>query len=859
MPKEPTQTQRRLTLLQREVGLPRQMIVTTVIMLALVALVSFLNVPNPNMILIAGLVLCSALYGYGGGVVAAAIMLLYTLYFFSVDHSFVQFTSEGMQKVFVSLVGIAVDMLLVCSVKHAEMRAFRRVESLTRDLHRENAELQSVSLTDGLTQIRNRTALQLDSDSYLGHEVTVMMLDLNDFKVINDTYGHEEGDRILRDTARSLADAFGQERCYRYGGDEFLVILPDEPTSAFLERLETVLEARPRVVTQPSNLGELHGMVADADERMYEQKRGMRRAKSGSGSQRRPEQPEQPEPAKQPAAAPEEQAEYTVREMESYLRQMSGSYDLARVVDPIECRVLEIQADGSVRRSKKCYGVWDSGHRCIDCSSALACKTGRRQQKAERVEDSVYHIESNPVKLTLRDGTTYDAVVELGSVTKAEVGEHANDRAAENVDQRAAQYRAHHDSLTGVLNADAFHELARERVSEEPDVPWMMVTADIRGFRVVNSLFGAIRGNEVLVRTASLLNRIAEDEGGLCGRLGGDRFAMLVREASFEEQALHDVALDLAQGFNDGAYKLCIHFGVYRIDDTSLPVSVMCGSANSALYTIRESHTQTVAYFDDEIRESVLREQRIISEFDDALANGEFQMYLQPLVRRNGRVIGAEALARWHKPDGSLVMPGDFIETLERAGLIQRLDVRIWELAVRQLDAWKGTPMGELSISVNMSAKDFFSVDVYEILTDLVRRYDVDCRLLRLEITESALLVEPDKSNEIVAKLRDKGFIVEIDDFGKGYSSLSILKSIQADVLKIDMGFLREIQDSGRSRTILQSVIDMALSLRMEVICEGVETAEQLEMLASMGCGLFQGYYFSRPIPVPEFESILGR
>ena len=494
----------------------------------------------------------------------------------------------------------------------------------------------------------------------------------------------------------------------------------------------------------------------------------------------------------------------------------------------------------------------------FNCSSSLACKTRHRQRKAECVDDSVYHIESNPVRLTLQDGTTYDAVVELGSVTKAKVGERVNDRLAENVDQRGVRYRAHHDSLTGVFNADAFHELARERMSEEPDASWVMVTADIRSFRVVNSLFGVLKGNEVLVRTASLLNRTAEDAGGLCGRLGGDRFALLTREAGFEEQALHDVARNLAQCFNDGAYKLSIHFGVHRIEDTSMPVSVMCGSANSALYTIRESHDRTVAYFDDDIRESVLKEQRIISEFDDALANGEFQMYLQPLARRNGHVVGAEALARWQKPDGSLVMPGDFIEVLERAGLIPRLDVYVWELAVKQLDAWKNTPMGELSISVNMSAKDFLSVDVFDILTKLVRRYDVDCRLLRLEITESALLVEPDKGNEVVAKLRDEGFIVEIDDFGKGYSSLSILKSIQADVLKMDMGFLREIEESDRSRIILQSVIGLAQSLRMEVICEGVETAEQLEMLASMGCGLFQGYYFSRPIPVAEFERMLG-
>jgi EAL domain-containing protein (putative c-di-GMP-specific phosphodiesterase class I) len=395
-------------------------------------------------------------------------------------------------------------------------------------------------------------------------------------------------------------------------------------------------------------------------------------------------------------------------------------------------------------------------------------------------------------------------------------------------------------------------------MAEDPHADWVMTTADIRNFRVVNSLFGVLKGNEVLVRTASLLGQIANDADGLCGRLGGDRFALLVRKESFEEQALRDVALDLAQGFSDGAYKLCVHFGVYHIEDTSLPVSVMCGRANSALYTIRESHTQTIAHFDDAIRQSILLEQRVVSEFDEALAGGEFQMYLQPLVQADGHVIGAEALARWQKPDGSLVMPGDFVETLERAGLIQRLDVHIWELAVKQLSAWKGTGLDELSISVNMSAKDFYSVDVYRVLTDLTRRYDVDCRKLRLEITESALLVEPDKSGAIVRKLRDKGFFVEIDDFGKGYSSLSILKSIQADVLKIDMGFLREISNSSRSRTILRSVIDMARSLRMDVICEGVETEQQLEALVSMGCGLFQGFLFSRPVPVAEFENALA-
>lgn len=229
-------------------------------------------------------------------------------------------------------------------------------------------------------------------------------------------------------------------------------------------------------------------------------------------------------------------------------------------------------------------------------------------------------------------------------------------------------------------------------------------------------------------------------------------------------------------------------------------------------------------------------------------------MYLQPLVDRTGTVVGAEALARWQRPDGTMVMPADFIETLENSGLIHRLDMYIWELAVKQLSEWKDTERSRLTISVNMSARDFYSIEVYDVLTKLTEKYGVDSSRLRLEITETALLVEPEKSNDVISRLRGKGFLVEVDDFGKGYSSLSMLKNIQADVLKIDMNFLREIKDRERSRIILQSVISLAESLGMDVITEGVETESQLKELSEMGCSHFQGYYFSKPIPVEEFE-----
>ena len=726
----------------------------------------------------------------------------------------------------------------------------RTIHTVLTNLKNSLNELNHLAYIDALTGIHNRLALRRDYDSYLGHDVTVMMVDLNDFKNINDTHGHDEGDRILRETGRLLTDSFGEDHCYRYGGDEFLVIVPEISEIAFLEKLDTVMQHRPHIdetSTVGISVGHVSGMVdradrlrnliSNADEKMYEVKRDKGRSALKMPKLERPAM---------------KSTEYTVEEMKTFLSEMSGKYDLARVVDPVECRILDFQDDGKLTMNESCYGIWNAEQKCINCSSAMACRTGCHQEKAEHFQDQDYFIQSNPVKLKLADGSLFEAVVELVNIKNSCVAAH--NREEENVGTRASHYLAHHDSLTNVLNADAFYELSREMVKNRPEMPWVMITSNIMNFHLINALFGVVRGNEVLVRTAYLLRGISEDARGLCGRLGGDQFAMLIPQEKYREDALLEIAHDLTDLYSSGMFTFCIHFGVYMIDDATIPVSVMCGRANAALRTIRGDMTRNLAVFNDTLRQKILLEQKVIAGFEEALKTEQFKMYLQPQVGKDGRAFGAEALVRWQRPDGSIMMPGDFIETLENAGLIHKLDMYMWEHAVRQLSIWKGTANGHLALSVNMSAKDFYSIDVYDVLTKLVDAYGVDCRLLRLEITETALLAEPEKSMAVVARLRQRGFLVEIDDFGSGYSSLSLLKNIQADLLKIDMGFLREIRDKERSRIILRSVIDLAGSLGMDVITEGVETEQQLRALSDMGCYSFQGYYFSRPIPLEEFE-----
>lgn len=280
---------RKTTLMQLQVSLPKKIVITIVIMFALILFVYYFNIPNPNMILIAGLVLCSALFGFGGGIVAAFIMLGYTLFFFSTDHSFTQFTEQNLQKVGVSLVGIAADMLLVCFLKAAEVRAFSEVANLTEQLKKENEHLQSISLFDPLTGIRNRLALRQDFDSYNDREVTVMMIDIDNFKQINDTLGHEEGDRILKESGTLISQSFGKDYSYRFGGDEFLVVYPDATEDEFKEKLDLMMKNRPTVEMngKRSNVGfsagfvhetldephKLRDLFAVADERMYQVKR----------------------------------------------------------------------------------------------------------------------------------------------------------------------------------------------------------------------------------------------------------------------------------------------------------------------------------------------------------------------------------------------------------------------------------------------------------------------------------------------------------------------------------------------------------------------------------------------------------
>ena len=409
------------------------------------------------------------------------------------------------------------------------------------------------------------------------------------------------------------------------------------------------------------------------------------------------------------------------------------------------------------------------------------------------------------------------------------------------------------DKLTGLYNQDYFFEKVEHRLQFDRFTPYYLIVTDIVNFKLINDLHGKPFGDMILVRIAESIRKNAAPDD-IYGRLFNDHFVMLVPKRHFDEEQFIDSFKNSVRYMSNFSYTIVGHMGLYEVDDLSLPVSVMCDRAFLALRTIKSDYNAAAAYYDDGLRLEVLRMQMLMNELPQALKSGQIQMYLQPQCTKDSQLAGAEALVRWHHPSRGVIPPAEFIQVIEKINIISDVDRYVWECACAKLSEWKKMGRTDLSISVNISAKDFFMLDLYEILTELVRKYDISPSNLNLEITETAIIMDLDNQTRLLERLRAAGFVVEMDDFGSGYSSLNMLKDISVDVLKIDMAFLQKSSDDGKSHLILEKIIMLAKELGLKVVTEGVETAQQMDFLAKAGCDLFQGFYFSRPIPVNDFE-----
>ena len=304
-------------------------------------------------------------------------------------------------------------------------------------------------------------------------------------------------------------------------------------------------------------------------------------------------------------------------------------------------------------------------------------------------------------------------------------------------------------------------------------------------------------------------------------------------------------------------YHVLIHMGVFRVTDRSVEASSMYYRALMAMEGIADDYRTHIAWYDPAIREQVIRNRQLSEELPGAIEEGQIRPWLQPIVDRDGSIIGAEALVRWTHPTEGVRPPGSFVPVFERNGMIADLDRCIWRNACKILSRWKKEGK-DMFISVNISPKDFYLIDVAEELKSLVREYGISPEKLRLEITETVMMNDQEKRMAILRDLQAAGFLIEMDDFGSGYSSLNLLREMPVDILKIDMVFIRKTSNNERAQKIVRQVISLARELDIASLIEGVETENQYDRLMEMGCQLYQGFYFAAPMPEDAFEKASG-
>lgn len=418
------------------------------------------------------------------------------------------------------------------------------------------------------------------------------------------------------------------------------------------------------------------------------------------------------------------------------------------------------------------------------------------------------------------------------------------------------EYRLNYDSLTKAYNRYGFYKNGEQLINSDKDTEYCLVVADIKSFKLINEIYGENVADRILIEEVDMIkSRLKGD--AVIGRLNGDIISMIIPKKDFSEEEFKNMTSVLSDKYSSKNFRLHIYFGVYYINDRQETIRQMVDKVTLAITKNKGNMSNYISYYDENTYKSDILKQQLIGEFETALNEKQFCMYLQSQTDKDGKMLGAEALIRWNHPNMGLIMPGAFIECFEDAGLIYRLDNYIWHEAAAQLKEWKKQGHNYY-ISVNISAKDFYHIDVYQTFMDIIKEYDIDADKLHIEITETALSEDEQATHRTIERLHEEGFIIEIDDFGSGYSSFNFLKNVCADVIKIDRVFLKESSHEERGEQILRSIISLSHDIGMDVITEGVENVDQLSMLAGMNCDWFQGFYFSKPIPVNDFEQKYG-
>ena len=429
--------------------------------------------------------------------------------------------------------------------------------------------------------------------------------------------------------------------------------------------------------------------------------------------------------------------------------------------------------------------------------------------------------------------------------------------------EEEAEYKSKHDKLTGMMNLTYFTAACEQYVNAHPDQTFTLLYTDFTNFKYFNETYGYSEGNKILKEYADFLK---DGPSILRCRITADSFVSLYAIEDVEQLRQH--FLKRGEEFCDAVHryydrcKIGIAGGIEVVDRSLDSISLNIDNANMARKSVKKDATVQVAVYTSELREEQQKQMEIVAHMTEALENREFRVYLQPKMDMfTDKVIGAEALVRWFKPDGTMVSPGEFIPIFEENGFVTHLDFEMMRqvLDMQQQRLREGKPI--VKISVNFSRKHQENQNYLNRLDEMMAQYDVPASYMEIEITESVFMQDLAPLIESICQLKQRGFSVSIDDFGAGYSSLNVLSRVKADIVKLDRQFLLDVEMGKDNFTseFLQLLINMIKQLGFKVLAEGVETKEQVNLLKNAGCRFAQGFYYARPMPIKEFLEFLDQ
>ena len=414
--------------------------------------------------------------------------------------------------------------------------------------------------------------------------------------------------------------------------------------------------------------------------------------------------------------------------------------------------------------------------------------------------------------------------------------------------------RYNYDLATNLPLRRTFWRIADKTVLFD-NKTYCILAIDIENFHLINKWYGRETGDELLIEIGEALKSIDAGYGTISGYMGGDNFCVIFEENDDVINLIRKRISGIVNGYR-GHDITRAYYGAYKTADKDITTGEMCDYAYGALEIAKQRPDKDICWYDESMVREQEAEAKLMPEICSAMDNGEFTFYLQPkCILQTGKIIGSEALVRWISPEKGFISPGQFIPLLEKNGFINKLDVYIWDKVCQTIRRWLDEGRTVLPISINVSRADIYSMDVVRILKDMIEKYNISTENIEIEITESAA-VDNDEIKSIADKFHGNGFPLLVDDFGSGYSSLATLNMKCFDTLKIDKSLIDYIGDSNGERLLVHTIA-LAKELGICVTAEGVESQEQVEFLKNIDCDSIQGFYYSKPLPLAEYEMLL--